>query len=46
MFNYFYDGVPIPMKHFLSAVPNDWVNHVIDGTYSYGYYRAILIEEE
>lgn len=45
MFNYYYDRTPIPMERFLQAVPNDWIDYVVDGTYSYGYYRAILIEE-
>lgn len=39
-YNYFYNGQPIPKAQFLQAVPENWESEVIDGEYSWGYYRA------
>lgn len=44
-YNYFYYGSAITKKQFLSAVPEDWENHVVNGVYSWGGYRAIEREE-
>lgn len=40
-YNYFYNGTPIPKSQFLAAVPEGWEKEVVDGEYSFGYYRAI-----
>ena len=46
-YNYYYDGQPIPKSQFLEAVPEDWGKDVNEfGEYSWGYYRANLIEED
>jgi len=45
-YNYYYNGQPITRKDFLSVVPENWESEVIDGEYSYGYYRATAIEIE
>lgn len=43
-YNYYYDSQPITKQHFLKAVPENWQSEIENGTYSYGYYRAIEIE--
>jgi hypothetical protein len=43
---YFYDGTPITKAEFLSVVPKSWESEVVDGEYSWGYYRAVEIETE
>lgn len=45
-FNYFYDGTPITRQAFTSDVPENWESEVVDGEYSWGYYRASEVEEE
>jgi hypothetical protein len=45
-YNYFYNGQPIPKSQFLSVVPENWENEVENGEYSWGYYRAIEIEND
>ena len=45
-YNYFYDGQPIPKDRFLKAAPEDWESEVVDGEYSWGYYRAVEIDIE
>jgi hypothetical protein len=45
-YNYFYDGQPITKKQFEDAVPENWEKDVENGEYSWGYYRAVEIEEE
>lgn len=42
-YNYFYNKQPISRERFILSVPNDWESQLIDDSYSYGYYRAILI---
>jgi len=45
-YNYFYYGTPIQRRVFLSNVPESWESEVDEyGGYSYGGYRAELIEE-
>jgi hypothetical protein len=44
-YNYFYYGMPIPRAEFIKAVPSSWQDEVINGTYSWGGYRAIDIDE-
>lgn len=44
-YNYFYNGTPITKAQFLTAVPNNWESEVVDCEYSWGYYRAIAIEQ-
>ena len=44
--NYFYDGTPITKAQFLKAVPENWENEVENGEYSWGYYRAVEIEQD
>lgn len=44
-YNYFYNGQPIPKDQFLTAVPENWEDEVENGEYSWGYYRAVEIEE-
>ena len=40
-FNYFYNGVAISKKQFISNVPENWEKELDDmGNYSYGYYDA------
>ena len=43
-YNYFYNGQPIPKDQFLRAVPVNWESEVINGEYSFGYYKSIEIE--
>lgn len=43
-YNYFHDKRPISKDQFLKAVPENWETEVIDGEYSYGYYRAIEMD--
>lgn len=46
-YNYFYAKQPIPKSQFISCVPENWEEEVDEyGEYSYGYYKAIEIEEE
>jgi hypothetical protein len=40
-YNYFYGKQSITKKQFESVVPNGWENEVVNGEYSYGYYKAI-----
>ena len=44
-YNYYYDRIPITKEQFLLIVPKDWEDNVKDGEYSFGYYRAIEIEQ-
>ena len=44
-FNYFYNGTPISKQNFESSVSAGWENEVVNGEYSYGYYRASEIEQ-
>ena len=45
-YNFFYYGMPIPKTEFLKAVPDNWKDEVDEyGTYSYGGYRAVNIDE-
>ena len=39
-YNYFYNGTPINKKNFLANVPENWEDNVMNGEYSWGYYRA------
>lgn len=43
-YNYFYDGTPITKLKFEYIVPLNWEREVVDGEYSWGYYKAIEIE--
>jgi len=43
-YNYYYNGQPITKNQFISNVPENWENDLIDGEFSWGYYRAILID--
>jgi hypothetical protein len=43
-YNYFYDGRPIQKEQFVKGVPETWENDIINGEYSWGYYRAVEIE--
>lgn len=43
-FIYTYNGQAISKQRFEDTVTHDWQKEVEDGTYSYGYYRATLIE--
>ena len=45
-YNYYYNGTPITKAQFLQSVPKDWEDEVKNGEYSYGYYRAIEVENE
>ena len=45
-YNFFYNGQSIPKSQFLKAVPENWESEVEDGEYSWGYYRALEIENE
>ena len=46
-YNYFYDGQAIPRSRFLKNVPENWEEDVDEyGEYSWGYYRAIKMEED
>lgn len=40
-YNFFYNGMPITKQQFLQSVPFNWDKDVIDGEFSYGYYKAI-----
>ena len=40
-YNYFYDGRPISAENFRREVPADWEKDVVDGIFSWGYYRAV-----
>ena len=40
-FSYYYNGTPISRSQFLLNVPSDWLSELVDGEYSYGYYRAV-----
>lgn len=42
---FYYDKMPISKNHFLANVPENWEEEIEDFTYSYGYYRANVIEE-
>lgn len=42
-YNYFYNGVPITKAQFLSVIPENWESEVVNGEYSWGYYRAVEI---
>jgi hypothetical protein len=43
VYRYTYDKQPISKAQFLSVVPTNWESEVVDGEYSWGYYRAIEI---
>lgn len=43
-YNYYYNGRPIAKRQFLSVVPENWENEIKNGEYSYGYYKAVEIE--
>lgn len=43
-YNYYYCGTPITKNQFISNVPENWEIEVVDGEYSYGYYRASEID--
>lgn len=47
-YNYFYNGQAIQKSRFLEAVPEDWEDEADNnmGYYTYGYYKAVLREEE
>lgn len=45
-YNFFYNNMPISKKTFLQAVPENWESEILNGFYSYGYYRALIIDEE
>lgn len=46
-YNYFYDKIPITKMAFLASVPDDWENDTDEyGDYSYGYYRAVRIDDD
>ena len=40
-FNYFYGRVPIQKKQFTAAVPENWQKKVKNGSFSWGFYKAI-----
>ena len=44
-FNYFYYGMPIQKSEFLKAVPENWQDEVVNGSFSWGGYRAVNIDE-
>ena len=44
-YNYYYNGEPITRKQFISCVPENWESEVIEGVYSYGYFKAVEGEE-
>lgn len=44
-YNYYYYGMPISIINFVKNVPENWEEEVIDGTYSYGGYEAVEIDE-
>lgn len=43
-YNYYYNGKPITKNQFISNVPENWESELIAGEFSWGYYRAILID--
>lgn len=45
-YNYYYDKTPIKKSRFEESVPENWEQDVINGEYSYGYYRAIEVEDD
>jgi len=45
-YNYFYYGRSIPRANFIKAVPDNWEDEVINGTYSWGGYQAVERDEE
>lgn len=45
-YNYFYYGMPISKVNFLKSVPEKWEDWVVDGTFSWGGYEAIEIDED
>ena len=43
---FFYYGMPITKGNFLKAVPENWEDEINEyGTYSYGGYRVVEIDE-
>lgn len=40
-----YNGFPIPRHSFEYMVGYDWESKVINGSYTWGYYRAELVEQ-
>ena len=44
-YNYYFDGTPITRAAFLKGVPWNWEAEIEDGSYSYGLYRAYLLED-
>ena len=45
-YNFFYYGISVPKAIFLKAVPENWEDEIINGTYSWGGYGALEIDEE
>ena len=46
MYNYFYNRTPITKDNFAMYVPENWESELVNGEYSWGYYRASEVEEE
>ena len=42
---FFYYGMPIQKGIFLKSVPENWQDEVVNGTFSWGGYRAVNIDE-
>ena len=40
-YSYYYNGQPISKSQFMKSAPENWESEVIDGEYSFGYYRAV-----
>jgi len=46
-YNFYYNGTPVTRVQFEAAVPENWENDCDElGDYSWGYYRALLIDVE
>lgn len=46
-YNYFYDKIPITKMAFLASVPDNWMDDLDQyGDYSYGYYKAVRIDDD
>ena len=43
MYNYYYNGQPIPKARFEANVPENWQEEIVNGEYSWGYYNAIQL---
>jgi len=44
-YNYFCNNQVISKREFEKVVPFDWQNNVVNGEYSYGYYRSTEVED-